>query len=630
MRRYVKYVGDFETTVYEGQTKTEVWASAVVKIGCEDVRVDNCLLDTYNYLVGLNRDIIIYYHNLKFDGRFWLSFLMCGLKLKQALCSQDPPSFYSPDDMPCNTFSYCISNMGQWYSIRIKTVLGRVIEIRDSLKLIPLSVDSIGKSFATKHRKTSIEYTGVRKARGVITDIEREYIANDVLVVKEALEMVFKEGHNRLTIGSCCLEEFKRLLYTDYDTVFPNMYNISIDETIYGSKTAGEYIRRAYAGGWCYLVKGKEQKLYHNGCTCDVNSLYPSMMHSDSGNIYPIGQPVFWKGEIPAEALQHDKYYFVRIRTRFYIRSGYLPTIQLKRNYLYPQTEWLTSSDVYDFDTHTYNRYYDLGGRTYEARPVITLTCTDFELMKRHYTLKDCEILDGCYFNTVIGVFDDYINKYKHIKETSTGGRRQISKLYLNNLYGKMGSTTNSSFKFAELRGDGTIGFREVTEFNKIPGYIPIGAAITSYARHFTITAAQANYHGVDKPGFIYADTDSIHVDMPKTDIVSIHIHQTDFCKWKIETEWDIGFFVRQKTYIECADGVMDIKCAGLPERCKELLAHSMGYQQTTAKNESEEEFLKVKRCITDFTHGLDIPGKLVPKGIPGGVVLTETTYKMR
>ena len=34
-----RYVADFETTVYEGQTSTEVWAAAIVEIGSSMVTV---------------------------------------------------------------------------------------------------------------------------------------------------------------------------------------------------------------------------------------------------------------------------------------------------------------------------------------------------------------------------------------------------------------------------------------------------------------------------------------------------------------------------------------------------------------------------------------------------------------
>ena len=110
-------------------------------------------------------------------------------------------------------------------------VNNHIIELRDSLKLLPFSVKEIGESFGTKHKKLDIEYKGFRYAGCKITDEEKEYIKNDVLVVKEALEIAFNEGHNKLTIGSCCLSEYKKILkqsikvQNDYNNMFPNLYN---------------------------------------------------------------------------------------------------------------------------------------------------------------------------------------------------------------------------------------------------------------------------------------------------------------------------------------------------------------------------------------------------------------------
>ena len=150
----------------------------------------------------------------------------------------------------------------------------------------------------------------------------------------------FSPGHNKLTIGSCCLYEFKKLTgEREYEELYPNLYEIPLDATLYGEDNIGKYIRNSYRGGWCYLVKGKENKVKHNGTTADVNSLYPSMMSSESGNRYPTGIPTFWKGNyIPDEALRFDKYYFVRIRTRFYIRRGKLPFVQIKHSIRYSPT----------------------------------------------------------------------------------------------------------------------------------------------------------------------------------------------------------------------------------------------------------------------------------------------------
>ena len=641
---------DFETTVYKGQTHTEVWAAACVELYTEDVKVFHSIDELYAYFLSLNCNIVAYFHNLKFDGQFWMDYLLVQLHYKQAYIQNSEAeldiSWMRDKDMPAKTFKYSISDMGQWYTITVKTDSSHTLEIKDSLKLLPFSVERIGKSFGIKHKKLSMEYAGLRYAGCEITDEEMEYIANDVLVVKEALEIMYNEGHNKLTIGSCCLSEFKSLMYTkdDYKLFFPDVYKIDLNPDEHKYDNVGEWIRRSYKGGWCYLVKGKECKQYTNGTTADVNSLYPSMMSSESGNRYPLGVPTFWKGNyIPDEAIGDNKYFFVRVKTRFYIKPNMLPFIQIKSSLLYKGTEALESSDVYNKDTGTYVAFYkDKAGNICDTRVELTLTMTDYYLFLEHYDVKQFEIIDGCWFWSEIGIFDTYIEKYKKIKMESTGAQRELAKLFLNNLYGKMASNTNSSFKFAFIKEDGTIGYYPVVAHEKQAGYIPVGSAITSYARNFTIRAAQKNFYGADKRGFIYADTDSIHCDLKPEEIVGIKVDDKNFCCWKLESCWDIGYFTRQKTYIEhvthenlkpIVNPYYNIKCAGMSKKPKKLFELSMmGYVPQPEDNFTEEdlEFLKTKRTIEDFKIGLKVPGKLIPKRIHGGVVLEETTYEMR
>ena len=267
---------------------------------------------------------------------------------------------------------------------------------------------------------------------------------------------------------------------------------------------------------------------------------------------------------------------------------------------------------------------------------------TDYYLLLDQYELVDFEILDGMIFYSAIGIFDEYIEKYKKIKIENKGALRESAKLFLNSLYGKMASSPDSSFKIAYLKDDLSIGFLPVTENDKKPGYIPIGSAITSYARNFTIRAAQANYHGVNERGFIYADTDSIHCDLNPEEVIGIKVHEKNFCCWKLESCWDEAIFARQKTYIEHVTHedlhpidvpYYNIKCAGMPQKCKNLFNMSMqGIVPEDVSKFSEEElkFIKKKRTLDDFTIGLKVPGKLMPKRIEGGVVLVETTYEMR
>ena len=643
-------MGDFETTVYKGQVNTEVWASASVELFSEDVKIFHSIGEQFEYFTSLKENIIVYYHNLKFDGAFWLSYLMVDLGFKQAseqLDAENPfkVRWLQEKEMLNNTFKYSISDRGQWYTIIIK-VGGHFIEIRDSLKLLPFSVKRIGESFGTKHKKLDMEYTGFRYAGCEITDEEKHYIANDVLVVKEALEIMFNEGHTGLTIGSCCLKEYKRTVgKEDYEMFFPNLYEMPIDKSKHGYNNVGEYIRKSYRGGWCYLVKGKEGKIYKNGCTFDVNSLYPSMMSSESGNYYPVGTPHMWTGNIiPDVALLPNRYYFIRIKTRFYIKKDKLPFIQIKSSHLYKGTECLETTDVYNKETGLYSPFYiGFDGNIKDTRVELVLTMTDFQLLKEHYELVDFEILDGCWFYAEIGLFDSYMEKYKTMKMNNKGALRELAKLFLNNLYGKMASSTDSSFKVAYIKDDKSLGFMACMENAKKPGYIPVGSAITSYARNFTIRAAQKNYHGKDKPGFIYADTDSIHCDIPWNTVSGVKIHDKNFCCWKPESCWDVAIFTRQKTYIEhvVQEDLHDIdkpyyniKCAGMPKKCKNLFELSMqGFtpdENDTDYTEEEKEFLSHKRKLEDFTIGLSVPGKLRPKRIRGGILLVETPYKMR
>ena len=641
-RKFRYFVGDFETTVYAGQVATEVWASASVELFTDEVKIFHSIHEQFEYFRKLDCNVVCYYHNLKFDGAFWLSYLLVDLGYEQAYTQVGDDTKWLPmKEMKNKSFSYSISNMGAWYRISVK-VNEHIIEFRDSLKLLPFSVKRIGESFGTKHKKLDMEYTGFRYAGCEITEEEQHYIANDVLVVKEAMEILFKEGHNKLTIGSCCLSEYKKIVgVKTYEKYFPNVYDIPLDPLIYNASSAGEYIKGAYRGGWCYLARGKESKIFTEGCTADVNSLYPSMMSSESLNAYPVGEPHFWTGNfIPDEALLPSRFYYIRFRTRFYIKPGMLPFIQIKHSLLYKSTEMLETSDILNAgDGLYYDKYQLPDGSVHTASVVLTMTMMDFQLMLKHYELVDFQILDGCWFNAAVGIFDDYIDKYKKIKLESKGAKRELAKLFLNNLYGKMASSPNSNFKVAYVKEDKSLGFYTVLANDKLPGYIPVGAAITSYARCFTITAAQKNYHGPDQPGFVYADTDSIHCNLPPEQVVGIRVDPKAFCCWKLESTWDVGYFVRQKTYLEhiiaedqepIDNPWWNVKCAGMPERCKQLFVSSLTGERDGEYTEEELAFLSRHRSVEDFNVGLCVPGKLLPKRIRGGVVLADVPYEMR
>lgn len=136
-------------------------------------------------------------------------------------------------------------------------------------------------------------------------------------------------------------------------------------------------------------------------------------------------------------------------------------------------------------------------------------------------------------------------------------------------------------------------------------------------------------------------------------------MHDKNFCCWKLESNWDVAVFTRQKTYIEhvVAENLVpidepynNIKCAGMPQKCKDLFELSLsgtvtpdGYTNSKGEkikkewSDDEKEFLfdsktgePIKRTMRDFRVGLKVPGKLRPKRIRGGVLLVDTSYEMR
>ena len=127
------FVADFETTVYEGQTYTEVWASAIVELNTTDVYIDNSIEFFFNRIKSFKSDMIIYFHNLKFDGNFIIDYILRnGYTFNKV----------KDNEMKHKDFKCSISAKGIWYTITIK-IGKKIIEIRDSLKLLPFSLKRI-------------------------------------------------------------------------------------------------------------------------------------------------------------------------------------------------------------------------------------------------------------------------------------------------------------------------------------------------------------------------------------------------------------------------------------------------------------------------------------------------------
>lgn len=517
-------VGDFETTT--NPLDVRVWASCLVDIdSLKVIDIWNNIEETFEWFS--KRNTKVFYHNLKFDGEFILSYLLRS-------------NFVHDNSHEANTFETLITDDGQFYSITVyfKKLKGRYLKviIHDSYKKLPMKAKIVAESFKLKESKGVIDYRKDRPRGYEPTQDEREYITDDCMIIAQALHMQFEKGLDKMTIGSDALNGYKKVISKDRFLEWFPVLPFEMDKDI----------RRAYKGGWTYLYKKNVKGVIPEGITLDVNSLYPWAMYYCN---LPYGYPRYFEDEYEP----NEKYslYIQHFWCEFKLKKDKLPMIQLKGNSRFVQTEYLSSSK----------------GEIVE----LWLTSVDMKLFKENYDILCVEYVNGWMFKSCNGVFCKYIDYWMNVKSTTSGGEKQIAKLMLNSLYGKFATNPKSVKKIPVLVDDIVMYDLEEPEFRD-PVYTAMGCFITAWARDKEIRTAQSEIGR-----FLYGDTDSLHLsgyELPK----NIDIHESRLGAFKLEESWTDGKFLRAKTYMETYDngdgsGVRPhITCAGMPDNVKNLV----------------------------------------------------------
>lgn len=470
-------------------------------------------------------------------------------------------------------FSTLISKEGKWYSITVKWENGVRTEFRDSLKKLPMAVSSIAKTFGLEETKLSIDYKAYRAPGHQLTQEEIAYIKNDVVIVAKAIDMQLKQGMNKLTVGADSLAEYKRL-NKDFKKFFP-ILSLDCDTDI----------RSAYRGGYTYAKKSIRGQILGKGRVYDVNSLYPSVMYN---RVLPYGFPVWCEGK--PEITEEFPLYIVSISFTAKLKPNHIPIIQLKSGYFYSSSEYVENVDEVT---------------------TMAITNIDLALWEQQYDLNIISYNGYWKFHGMSGFFNNYIDHWMGIKEKSTGGMRAIAKLHLNSLYGKFATNPDVTGKFPVIDNDIVKLHTGPQEFRN-PVYTPMGVFITSYARDVTIRAAQLNY---DR--FLYCDTDSIHI-LGDYAPAGIESHPTKLGAWKHESSFDHAIFIRAKCYTEKVD---DCTC-GSP------LDHRRGCGYTTHIAGLPKEVADTVE-FSDYYDGHKFDGKLLPRRVSGGIVLTDVKFTL-
>ena len=578
------YVADFETTTKE--ENCYVWAWAVCEVGTNEITTGLTIDEFMQWCKSQKDNPTIYFHNLKFDSQFIMYYLFNN-------------GFTHVEDnrqRTSNTFTTLISDKGMYYSLEVifykKGTKIKKITFLDSLKLIPLSVKAIGKAFNFPEQKLEIDYTAHDDLPegSPITPEEEEYLKHDVLIVAKAVEYFHSQGLDRMTIGSCALNEYKKLITKKaFSRYFP--------EPKYHKD-----VKQSYRGGFTYLEPQFAGKVLGNGIVLDLNSLYPSVMYGCEDEYLPFGTPIHFKGQYKEDILY--PLYTQMFRCSFELKKGKIPTVQIKGSIHFKGNEYLRSSD--------------------HEEVVLCLNSVDLKLFFEHYDVYNIEYLSGWKFKATKGLFTDYIDKWStakiKAKEEGNRGLYLIAKLFLNSLYGKFGTDTTIKSKIPYLAEDGSVHYYDSKPEERKGVYVAMASFITSYARLKTITAAQTikdNYNaGKSKIQFVYADTDSLHCISPDFELPEgLNIDRTKLGAWDYESKFNKAKFLRQKCYIENSTDDIDnpdpeyelkVTVAGMPTNC---------HNQVTFKN---------------FKIGATYTGKLQPKIVKGGTILNDVDFTIK
>lgn len=578
-----KFACDFETTTDPDDCR--VWAYALCEIGNPDNFIyGNSIYDLVEWCYNQKDNIRLYHHNLKFDGEFWVNYLL------------ESGFTYVEDkkDAESLSFSTLITDIGQWYSIEIwfevEGKKRKKLTIYDSLKLLNFSVEEIAKAFDLPIRKLELDYTTKREEDHELTQHEIDYIRNDVEIMARALDLFFKENKPKMTIASSAMASYKET-NPNFRNDFPEL-PIEVDADI----------RMSYKGGFTYLNPIYKNKLYERrGVTLDFNSLYPSILYNAD---LPFGIPEPFEGKYKYDPIY--PLYTQMITCRFKIKPGKIPSIQIKHSFGFMPTEYLESSDG----------------------EIVTLVLTnpDLELFLEQYDTEDLEYISGWKFKSAQGLFKTYIDYWTNKKiQAKKNGSKPLyltAKLYLNSLYGKFGSNPRGCKQKPILTDDG-VEYIFLPEEIRKPGYVALAAFTTAYGRKMTIEKSQAiREWSLKNKGFdayIYSDTDSIHAFLDDDDLEElkdlIDIDDYRLGAIKKESVFIAGKWLRQKCYVEqLDDGTMNVTVAGLPKK----LSHVINFDN-----------FKPGFTTADLTDDEIGPNgrKLTYKHVKGGVILVDTDF---
>ena len=617
------YVADFETTT---TVPVKVWAWKCVSVTHKRKKPEKGTnIETFfDFCESISKQRpTIYFHNAKFDTSFLLYYIMKNNLLQWCDSREEctDMSFTGIYDGGNNLYGFDM----YWEKdkrINDRKINGRIVHIKDSLKIFDMSIEELAKTFGMSVDKSKIDYHR-HDTDCEVTDEEWEYIDNDIEILKIAITELINQGLNGNTLSLIAAHDFVAHYKATTGRRRMGLYPV-LDENV------DKGLRKAYRSGYNYINPNYAGVDVTDGIVLDNNSMYSHIL---CDRPLPCYNPEYYKGKY----VNDEKYplYIQNVKVKCKLKPNHIPAIQL-------QFGDTSNNVVYLADT----KY--VKGTTNE-HILLSLTNMDLELLFAHYDIESIEYVDGYKFLTPVrNPFKSWVDKCiaKKVEAEQEGnkGKRWFWKSLPNALVGKFATKkdrvnnrpvyneeldkieyeiikdindvdTNSEIIDEDTgevitipKGDTHLssftrqGYKATNNYK----YLPLSIFVNSWGRYEVITMAQKIHEesiaqtGVSR--YVYSDTDSIHLvgkDIPEY----IDIHPTELGKWKVENSYCRAKYLGCKKYILDLGDKLKVVCAGMPKRIQ---------PQVTYDN---------------FKYGQRYTGNLKPVEVTGGQILVECDY---
>ncbi len=464
---------------------------------------------------------------------------------------------------------------------------------------------------------------------------ELEYLIQDTYILykfHQAIEKDFPRKDWKLTIGGTSYNEW---LKTFGDKLVNNLlekdkldvvhlkrgairYKFPNEEKVYSTKAMGErligkilptrwlenehnenlstfdYLYKWFGGGITFVNDEHRGKLMTNLTYCDLNSSYPAQMVKDVKVPYGRGIRGNKKG-------YNFKLYKLVPKKRIHNKNG-LPFLfnELSEKREYAST--LEPFGIYRFSSISLENFY----KYYDAKPEdYTLTI--------EYSFKSMSIKT---------FFEDFISHWYSIKELASKNGDEfikfIAKLFINNLFGKMGTKMERISKYWNQHTTEWVEFKKTLPSKY---YLPLAIVITELGRKNLVDGTGENYKDV-----VYGDTDSLVIkDFKAEKHPAIKFDETELGKWDIEFANGYGIFRRAKQYFMLNDkGESKIAYSGI-----NFNKFMMSDKELRELADVEKEYRKVS--LSDYITGKKISKQLTPYRLLGsGIILQESMKSIK